>query len=397
MKRSDSSGCGSTLFKCFLVMCAIGGISSFFQYIYESFGAAGVLISIGIIVAIACIYFSRLSSRRSRSSHEDTRPETWDSPPVRSGASGYVSRAPVKSSPRRVARSPKPIGRYYSYSGYYKYCPVCGVRNPYGVWYCVECDFHFREDEQGSEKPFRANSFEDWLAPNFYTKYQRTRFERAKLQNLPITDISDSGEVFTVLSSDGDNEYTVSCSRCTCQDFANRQLPCKHMYAVMLEQGILSPDFYMFTMPRNLKERIDILCDSSAEAAGALYQFLLNPSVYSGIVFVDSDHPVFPHIDPISSLSLLEAVETDAVLLISFIEKKFTIPDFKDSCRSVQPDIRFPSLKKHDMIEFLLSQSPALSDYFSGMFRCVRVPEEVAQNISEILECLCPSNNEAED
>ncbi len=39
----------------------------------------------------------------------------------------------------------------------------------------------------------------------------------------------------------GSNDYEVSLTNCTCMDFSIRNLPCKHIYRLALELGLINP------------------------------------------------------------------------------------------------------------------------------------------------------------
>lgn len=43
-----------------------------------------------------------------------------------------------------------------------------------------------------------------------------------------------------IIEGSGSSPYEVTLNTCTCFDFESRQLPCKHMYRLALELGLLS-------------------------------------------------------------------------------------------------------------------------------------------------------------
>lgn len=51
-----------------------------------------------------------------------------------------------------------------------------------------------------------------------------------------------------------DTVYSVSLTECTCPDFQHRKLPCKHMYKLALELGIVTKDWDLSGIPDEIKE-----------------------------------------------------------------------------------------------------------------------------------------------
>ena len=67
--------------------------------------------------------------------------------------------------------------------------------------------------------------------------------------------------------------YDVSMHRCDCHDFERRKLPCKHMYRLALELGVVSPHWDLSGLPSEWKTVIDSLSDNQKKS---LYRFLWN-------------------------------------------------------------------------------------------------------------------------
>ena len=68
---------------------------------------------------------------------------------------------------------------------------------------------------------------------------QSDRIERAVTQDLPVLRKKKNGTFF-VRGTKGDI-YIVSYESCTCKDFTRRGLPCKHMYAIAIREGLFDP------------------------------------------------------------------------------------------------------------------------------------------------------------
>ena len=81
--------------------------------------------------------------------------------------------------------------------------------------------------------------FDEWDASVHLVEGQDGRFYRALHEGI-IT----KGKKYParILSPSG-NTYTTSLKECTCPDFEKRHLPCKHMYRLALDRGIIDEDF----------------------------------------------------------------------------------------------------------------------------------------------------------
>ena len=364
MKKSDRSGCFTAIAYFWGITFAVGilgqiamGIST----LAETNPVAAFLIAAAVVSAVVFVIYRRFN----RSSIVLPAP------------------APEKPSGKLIRRIPTPEGRYKSYENQYQYCPKCGVQNPLALWYCLECGAHM--EAPYIRKRFVPDHYAEWLAPMYRTHYQRIRFDRAKYQRLDI--INHVDDAYLVRSSDGERQYIIGPDGCTCQDFGNRCLPCKHMYAAMIDMQIIGSDYYMFRMPRRIKDSVDGLAAASDDAAIYYRDFLSDYGSLPGIIFYPSSGAFFPFIPMAADLGLIESVPTDAVLLIEYVNHQYTVPAFRQRVAELCPDLHLPSsLRKADLIEFALSQSDALSDRFAAEFAAVRVPPEICGNAAEIVD-----------
>ena len=95
-----------------------------------------------------------------------------------------------------------------------------------------------------------SNDFErcgwtDWDKSVHYAEGQIDRLGRAiEETDMTVVGYDEESQTAKVISSKG-YSYTVSKFGCTCKDFVERQLPCKHMYLVAMEiaDGKPLPDF----------------------------------------------------------------------------------------------------------------------------------------------------------
>lgn len=63
---------------------------------------------------------------------------------------------------------------------------------------------------------------------------------KGKYTNLKTDEVNPS---MTITGSSGE-EYYVTLNNCTCHDFESRGLPCKHIYALANELGLLDEDVF---------------------------------------------------------------------------------------------------------------------------------------------------------
>lgn len=68
---------------------------------------------------------------------------------------------------------------------------------------------------------------------------QQSRFERARDEK-HVVDKKDADKLQAVVINDG-TKYLTNTRRCSCVDFQYRQKPCKHMYTLAFEFGLLNP------------------------------------------------------------------------------------------------------------------------------------------------------------
>lgn len=119
----------------------------------------------------------------------------------------------------------------------HKYCPQCGLRNADDAEYCRECRHDFKGDSSVIRVSDAALSYMHWVSPKYDTIYQRTRMNSAR--NVHVLKYDPERQVAYVHSEKDSQTYTTTYRYCTCWDFRMRELPCKHMYAVMINIGII--------------------------------------------------------------------------------------------------------------------------------------------------------------
>lgn len=103
-------------------------------------------------------------------------------------------------------------------------CIICGKSVPYGVAKCPEC------------------CWRKWPSSFLNSAEQASRRKRSHLVNLASLDRDKARATFVSTSSWGQNVYTTSLDMCTCPDFENRQMPCKHIFRLANELGLFQPE-----------------------------------------------------------------------------------------------------------------------------------------------------------
>lgn len=82
------------------------------------------------------------------------------------------------------------------------------------------------------------NAFAKWPSGIHDTADQKKRLESAK-SSKAIPDSIDKEHQSGVFAGSGAVPYVTTLDSCTCGDFFRRQLPCKHMYRLAIELGLL--------------------------------------------------------------------------------------------------------------------------------------------------------------
>lgn len=84
-----------------------------------------------------------------------------------------------------------------------------------------------------------SNAFVKWPASIHNAADQKKRIESAK-SSKTTPDSIDKEEKSGVFAGSGKKPYMTTLDSCTCGDFFHRQLPCKHMYRLAIELGLLN-------------------------------------------------------------------------------------------------------------------------------------------------------------
>ena len=322
----------------------------------------GVLAIVGIIKAIA-ILISRSKSAPESSYEEFYEDEDEDTLSV-------------------------PSGKYYDLNlereYRIKYCPQCG-RQLRDYWKsCSDCHYRFGDGELPIYTRPSITSYEYWLASMYKGKRQRERFLRSS--DVSIKSHAPDYRWANVYSSDHSDVYTVTWSQCDCIDFQQRGVPCKHMYAVMKAAGLLTSISDFFDIPRALASQLEAFQNCNPSAASSFFSIVYSYSDKPSRIIVHRSAYPFKLIDSICEFALAEQDDLTADDLISYVDKHYTLREFKELCSLSCSEIEFPKLRKHDFIEYMLSQSIKLTDYFSKQIRAIVISEDILRLGKNIYE-----------
>ena len=118
--------------------------------------------------------------------------------------------------------------------------------------------------------------FGDWNDDIHDLWEQQERIDRAALSKTSPEYVDIDTEI-AVFAGSRKNPYTTSLNSCTCGDFINRHLPCKHIYRLAMELGIIQCNFARGRNKNSIIKRIQYL---SPEAKQILLKVMQNNGYY---------------------------------------------------------------------------------------------------------------------
>lgn len=179
---------------------------------------------------------------------------------------------------------------------------------------------------------------------------QVKRFERALTSKLiPISvDVSNKTGVFNGSHS---KPYNTTLENCTCSDFIRRQLPCKHIYRLAIELGLIDTDGLTVatgaygnddrTLKNHIISYIDTLNETDAHIlATYFFDFTKN-----------SNHKLM-RISKVPNVVLSCEVFTDTNNIEAKLEK-LTVAELKQLIPEAEQKVK--KLKKSELISLILS------------------------------------------
>lgn len=119
--------------------------------------------------------------------------------------------------------------------------------------------------------------FGDWDDNIHSLADQEDRIYRATLAKTSPDFVNIHNETATFEGS-GANLYTASLNKCSCGDFIHRRLPCKHIYRLAMELGLIQFEFQSGRNKNNILKYIPML---SYEAKKLLLTVMNKDGYYS--------------------------------------------------------------------------------------------------------------------
>ena len=87
-----------------------------------------------------------------------------------------------------------------------------------------------------ASKVVQVSTFTE-IPPEFHEQVEQVR-RRINAKKIKTDKIVKSDSCYLVTGSSGD-VYQTTMESCTCFDFASREIPCKHMYRIALDNGLI--------------------------------------------------------------------------------------------------------------------------------------------------------------
>lgn len=166
--------------------------------------------------------------------------------------------------------------------------------------------------------------------------------------------------------------YNVYLSHCDCNDFKERHLPCKHIYRLALELGIVTPQWDLSGLTPEVRERLFSLSEPQKKALLRL----INKQGARGTEF-DTGKGTVP-------AALVKVGFIDEAPQERILDKNFKKQDLLDilsvseSCPVSHND------KKSAIINYIVQNEPKLAKTMSGKFYRVKYSEMLFKNLEFI-------------
>lgn len=163
--------------------------------------------------------------------------------------------------------------------------------------------------------------------------------------------------------------YNVSLSHCNCRDFRERHLPCKHIYRLALELGIVTPQWDLSGLTPEVNEKLSLLSEPQEKSLLRL----IDKQGAKETAFNTSKRTV-PSI-------LVKAGFIDEVPKEQILDKNFKKQDLlamlsvSDSCPVSNSD------KKDAIINYIVQNEPKLAKTMSEKFYRVKYSEILCDNL----------------
>lgn len=223
------------------------------------------------------------------------------------------------------------------------------------------------------------------------TREQRLRFLRA--QKYTPLEINREKKLARYRSQyEVEKIYTTSLVGCSCPDYINRNRPCKHMYALAFEFDVMSKDAPLFTLPEDIENTITNLDVSKVSSHYNLYKIIemaLELKEFDDIQTEGGVYRVMHIHTDVMSMNRLRPLLNAGILILApktdfdfcdFVAEHFTVEQFKASAKNICPVIKFPSLRKRELIEYICSNNPDIAKAIDKLYSHVAIDYRYIDN-----------------
>ena len=231
---------------------------------------------------------------------------------------------------------------------------------------------------------------------------QRLRFLRA----IPLSPlkIDYDKKIAKYLSSRSSQIYLTTLAGCSCPDSQKHHI-CKHTYSLAINCGLLSPAVDLWGIPSEMIDEIKNI-QRPTENYNDPYKTLSDilkmyrpkldkkfPTIYTTgepkILFhlpTDAFRP--NRLKPLLDSGILSPVSLNEFDFCDFVCESYTLEQFKSSAKYACPVIRFPSLPKRELIEYICSNHTDIEKAVNKPFTHVCIDTKYILHRSNVISYL---------
>lgn len=166
--------------------------------------------------------------------------------------------------------------------------------------------------------------------------------------------------------------YNVRLDRCDCMDFKERHLPCKHIYRLALELGIVTPEWDLSGITPEVREMFSALSEAQEKALLRL----IKKQGARGTEF-DTGRGTVP--SALVNAGFIDEAPQSMVIGKNFKKQELlSILSSSDSCPVSYCD------KKENIIDYIVQSQPKLAKTLSEKFYRVKYSEILFGNLEFI-------------
>ncbi len=229
-----------------------------------------------------------------------------------------------------------------------------------------------------SFEEMKSKFFERWSLQLQSTQDQRMRFERAINEATHcLRDISSEKGTAKCFSSEYhiNNEiYDVTYISCTCPDYKKRLRPCKHIYALALNLGIMHEDTDLSGIPNEIKDKMNSLPPNIAN----YFWSILRRNDYTPFIIKKSASS-----KPLLALELIRDMEKPAVLLNMLFSRNDLVAKIYENGIDYKPK---PKTTKFEIIDHIMANEPDFVKKIIKNDMLVVLDDEVAKHRQNICD-----------